>query len=175
MSEDILGEGGSAEAEALGGSDRVRADAASRGLDVEVVERPAANSLEEAAELLGLTPSSIVKTLVVKRHDGTFLFALVPGDRQISWSKLRAVVGVNKLRLPEASVAFDATGYERGTITPLGSSTAWPVFADSRMLGQRIGLGAGEQGMSAFVDADALIAAYGATVADITDELEARP
>jgi Cys-tRNA(Pro)/Cys-tRNA(Cys) deacylase len=151
------------------GRDRVTADALERGIPVEFVERPAAGSLEEAAGLLELDPSEIVKTLVVKRHDGSFLFALVPGDRQISWGKLRAVVGVNKLRLPEASVALEATGYERGTITPLGSTTAWPVFADSRIASKRIAMGAGAHGYSAFVDADRLIAGFGATVADISD------
>ncbi|HEX4401137.1 MAG TPA: YbaK/EbsC family protein [Galbitalea sp.] len=150
------------------GRERVAADAAARGISIEFVERPQAGSLEEAAALLGTPASSIVKTLVVKRHDGDFLFALVPGDRQLSWAKLRAVVGVNKLKLPEASVALDATGFERGTIVPLGSTTAWPVYADSRIEG-RIGLGAGEHGLSAFVDAEALIAGLGATVADITD------
>jgi len=151
------------------GRERVQTDADARGIRIEFAERPAADSLEAAAGLLGVAASSIVKTLVVKRHDGTFLFALVPGDRQISWSKLRTIVGVNKLRLPEASVAFDATGFERGTITPLGSTTAWPVFADERILGQRIGMGAGEHGFSAFVDADQLVAGLGATVADISD------
>jgi Cys-tRNA(Pro)/Cys-tRNA(Cys) deacylase len=153
----------------MSGRDLVQADAAARGISIEFVERPAAGSLEEAAALMGLSPAGIVKTLVVKRHDGTYLFALVPGDRQISWSKLRAVVGVNKLRLPEAHLALEATGFERGTITPLGSSTAWPVFADSRIVGLRIAMGAGQHGMSAFVDADELIAGLGATVADISD------
>lgn len=153
----------------MSGRERVEADAASRGLAIKITDRLQARSLEEAASLLGISPSSIVKSLVVKRHDGTFLFALVPGDRQISWSKLRAVVGVNKLQLPEASVAFDVTGYERGTITPIGSTTPWPVFADERIVGERVSLGAGEHGLSLFVDADDLIASYGATVADITE------
>lgn len=148
---------------------RVIADAAARGLTVVIVERPNAGSLEEAAAILGIPASSIVKTLVVKRHDGDFLFALVPGDKQISWPKLRAVVGVNKLQLPDASLALHATGYERGTITPLGSTTAWPVYADSTIAGGRIAMGAGEPGLSAFVEADELIAAFGATVADISD------
>ena len=142
-------------------------DARGRGIDVELVERPAAGSLEEAAGLLGIEPAQIVKSLVVKRTDGTFLFALIPGDRQISWPKLRAAVGVNKLQLPDAGQALAATGYERGTITPLGSSTAWPVYADSRISG-RIALGAGEHGLSAFVDADRLIAGLEATVTDIS-------
>jgi Cys-tRNA(Pro)/Cys-tRNA(Cys) deacylase len=151
------------------GQERVAADAAARGISIDFVARPAASSLEEAAGLLGIAAASIVKTLVVKRHDGSYLFALIPGDRQISWAKLRGVVGVNKLRLPEAQLALEATGFERGTITPLGSSTAWPVFADARIAGQRIAMGAGAHGMSAFVSADELIAGLGATVADISD------
>jgi Cys-tRNA(Pro) deacylase len=151
------------------GTARVEADAAARGLSVEVVSRPAANSLAEAAQVLGIEPGGIVKTLVVKRHDGDFLFALVPGGRKISWPKLRALVGVNKLQLPDASLALEATGYERGTITPLGSAREWPVYVDRTIVGHRVALGAGAHGYSAFVAADELIASFGATVADITE------
>jgi Cys-tRNA(Pro)/Cys-tRNA(Cys) deacylase len=150
------------------GRDRVLADAAARDIPIEIVERPQAGSLEEAAAILGVSPAVIVKSLVVKRHDGTYLFALVPGDRQISWAKLRAVVGVNKLQLPSQDLALDATGYERGTITPFGSTTAWPVFVDALVTG-RIAMGAGEHGFSAWVDAGALIHGFDATVADISD------
>lgn len=151
------------------GHSRVRDAAAARGLEIEIRERPAANSLQEAADILGIPASGIVKTLVVKRSDDTYLFALVPGGRSISWPKLRAIVGVNKLRLPEAELALAATGYERGTITPVGSTTDWPVYADETIVGQRVAMGAGAHGYSLFVDADALIAAYGATVADISE------
>ncbi|WP_368499613.1 aminoacyl-tRNA deacylase [Herbiconiux sp. A18JL235] len=157
------------------GIERVRADAARLGLDVEIVERPAADSLEAAAALLALEPADIMKSLVVKRHDGGFLFALIPGDRQISWPKLRALVGVNRLSMPHQDVAREATGYERGTITPLGSSTPWPVYLDAAFAGRsRVAMGAGAHGHSAFVDADALAAALGATVADISDPMAPR-
>ena len=155
--------------EALTGVDRVRAAAAERGLEVEIRERPAANSLPEAAAILGIPPSGIVKTLVVKRSDDTYLFALIPGDRAISWPKLRAIVGVNKLQLPDASLALAATGYERGTITPLGSTTAWPVVVDETIPGRRVSMGAGEHGRSLFVDADRLVEAFDATIADISE------
>lgn len=150
---------------------RVREAASALGLSVEVRERPEARSLPEAAELLGISPVDIVKTLVVKRSDDTFLFALVPGDRAIAWPKLRQLVGVNKLKLPDPDVALAATGYERGTIVPLGSTTAWPVFADESIRGRRIALGAGAHGFSLFVDADALLQALDATVADISQPL----
>lgn len=152
----------------IAGRDRVAADAAARGIPIDLVERPRASSLEEAAALQGITPAQIVKSLVVKRHDGTFLFALIPGDRQISWAKLRAVVGVNKLQLPDAAVALEATGYERGTITPFGSTTAWPVFADAHIAG-RVSMGAGEHGYSLWVSTDDLVRGFDATVADISD------
>ncbi|MFC8303052.1 aminoacyl-tRNA deacylase [Specibacter sp. NPDC057265] len=155
-------------AAAPAGRARVAADALARELDIEIIARPAAGSLAEAAELMGLAAKDIVKSLVVKRSDGTFLFALVPGGRAISWPKLRTVVGVNKLQMPAAEVAFAATGYERGTITPLGSTTAWPVYVDERIRGARVALGAGEHGFSMFVQADGLIAALDATVADIS-------
>ncbi len=157
-----------------GGRERVAADAAARGLQVEFIERMRASSLEEAASLLGITPADIVKSLVVKRSDGTFLFALIPGDRQIAWPKLRALVGVNKLQLPSPEAALEATGYERGTITPLGSTTAWPVYADAGIVGRRVSMGAGEHGYSLFVQADELIAALGATVADISEPVAPR-
>jgi Cys-tRNA(Pro)/Cys-tRNA(Cys) deacylase len=151
---------------------RVRDAASARGLAIEIRERPAANSLNEAAVLLGIPPAGIVKTLVVKRSDDTFLFALVPGDRAISWPKLRAVVGVNKLQLPDPARALAATGYERGTIVPIGSSIDWPVYADKRIVGERIAMGAGAHGYSLFVEADHLIAAYEATVADISQAID---
>lgn len=151
---------------------RVRDAASARGLEIEIRERPAAKSLTEAAELLGIPPAGIVKTLVVKRSDDTYLFALIPGDRAISWPKLRAVVGVNKLQLPDPERALAATGYERGTIVPLGSTTEWPVYADERIVGERIAMGAGAHGYSLFVQADDLIEAYSATIADISQPIE---
>lgn len=52
-------------------------DARARGLEIDIVARPAADSLASAARLLGIEPSGIVKSLVIKRH-GDYLFALVP-------------------------------------------------------------------------------------------------
>lgn len=142
-------------------------DARRRGLDVELAERPPARSLEEAASLAGVEPADLVKTLVVQHGDATVL-VLVPGDRQIAWPRLRAVLGVNRARLPDADVALAVTGYERGTITPLGTLRPLPVVADASILGRRIGLGAGEHGWGLWVDADALVASFDATVADVT-------
>ncbi|MBA4609550.1 MULTISPECIES: aminoacyl-tRNA deacylase [Aeromicrobium] len=125
-------------------------------------------SLAEAAAARGVDPDRIVKTLVVRRSGDEYLFVLVPGDRQISWPKLRAVLGVSRLSMPPAEDAFAATGYERGTITPFGSSHAWPVIADAAVEGT-ISLGAGAHGVAVTVESADVIAALDATVADVTD------
>ncbi len=111
----------------------------------------------------------MVKTMVVRRGKGDYVFVLVPGDRAISWPRLRALLGVSRLSMPDATVAREVTGYERGTITPLGSTTAWPVVADERMLGREITLGAGDLlRVAVAVRAEDVLAALGATVSDVT-------
>lgn len=127
------------------------------------------SSLEEAAAARGLDPAQVIKTIVVRRGEGDHVLVLVPGDRAISWPRLRALLGVSRLSLPDAAAARDATGYERGTITPFGSLVAWPVVADERVLGRTVSIGAGAHGVAATVQGDDLVAALGATVADVTD------
>lgn len=139
------------------------------GVPYRVVRHRRVGSLAEAAALRGVTPADIIKTLVVRRGEGDFLFVLVPGDREIAWPRLRAHLGVSRLSMPDAAAAFAATGYERGTITPFGSVTAWPVIADVTMAGRTVSLGAGEHGAAVVLDADAALAALGAELADISD------
>lgn len=105
------------------------------GLEFEITRHGRVGSLAEAAAARGVEPRDIIKTLVVRRGDGDYLFVLVPGDREISWPKLRALLGVNRLSMPDKEVAQEVTGYERGTITPFGSTIAWPVIADIGLSG----------------------------------------
>ncbi|PRY57127.1 Cys-tRNA(Pro) deacylase [Knoellia remsis] len=128
-----------------------------------------ANSLAESAALRGVEPRDIIKSLVVRRGEQDYVFVLVPGDREISWPKLRAHLGVNRLSMPPAAEAKDATGYERGTITPFGSTTAWPVIADTTVAGRVISMGAGAHGVGVTADADDVLRVLGADVADVTD------
>ena len=139
------------------------------GLAHTITRHGRVGSLAEAAAARGVEPSAIVKTMVVRRGEGDHLFVLVPGDRQISWPKLRGLLGVNRISMPDADAAREVTGYERGTITPFGASAVLPVVADERMVGQTISLGAGGHGVAATLAADDVIAHLGAQVADVTD------
>jgi Cys-tRNA(Pro) deacylase len=138
------------------------------GLEVRVVRHGPVRSLAEAAAARGVEPAAVIKTLVVRRGPEDFLFVLVPGDRTISWPKLRALLGVNRLSMPDAATAKQVTGYERGTITPFGSATPLPVIADERIRGE-ITLGAGAHGVAVAVDAGQAVRVLAATAADVTE------
>src|SRR5699024_7712477 len=126
-------------------------------------------SLAEAAAARGVAPQDMVKTMVVRRGQGDYLFVLVPGLRTISWPKLRDLLGVSRLSMPDATQAHQVTGYPRGAITPFGATQALPVIADATLTGRMVSIGAGEHGVAATVDADELVRHLDARVADITE------
>ena len=113
--------------------------------------------------------AALVKSLVVRRGDDDYLFALVPGDRVIDWYKLRAHLGVSRLSMPPADEAFEVTGYVRGTITPFGASVAWPVVIDATLTSfDEVALGGGGLGIGIHLDPKELVRALGAAVVEFT-------
>ena len=142
-------------------------------LAFEVLRTERARSAEESASFQGIELGQLLRTIVVRRGEGDYVFVLVPGGRQIDWPKLRAHLGVSRLSLPDADEARAATGYERGTITPFGSMTAWPVIADATIaqIG-RVAIGGGGHGVNLHVAGSDLIGFLGADAADVTSAAE---
>ena len=138
-------------------------------LAFDVVRTRPANSVEESAELQGIGPGSLLRTIVIRRGENDYVFVLVPGGRQIDWPKLREHLGVKRLSLPDKDEAQRVTGYERGAITPFGATTSWPVLADESVasLG-RVAIGGGARGVNLHVEADDLIRVLDADIADVT-------
>ncbi|HEX2154497.1 MAG TPA: YbaK/EbsC family protein [Acidimicrobiia bacterium] len=139
------------------------------GVAYQVTRHGRVNSLEEAAAARGVDPDDLIKTIVVRRGPDDYLLVLVPGRRVISWPRLRTLLDVNRLSMPDADEARAVTGYERGTITPFGTSRALPVIADERIGGHRVSIGGGDHGVGVLIDGDTLIRVTEATVADVTD------
>ena len=108
-------------------SARALAAAEQLGLGFEVTRHGQVRSLEEAAVARGLPPSAVIKTLVVRVTEDDYRFVLVPGDREISWPKLRALLGVSRLSMPPAddsNIRWSAPNPENdGRSTPW----AWPA------------------------------------------------
>ncbi len=139
------------------------------GIPFRLVRTKLARNAEESAALQGIPLGSLLRTILVRRATDDYVFVLVPGGRRFDWPKLRALLGTNRLSLPDAEEARAITGYERGAITPFGAARAWPVIADASI--ERLGLvaiGGGARGVNVHVAPADLVQATRAQVADIT-------
>jgi Cys-tRNA(Pro) deacylase len=146
------------------------AAAAAAGIAFEEVRMPRPpTSAEDSAAMQGIALHQLLRTIVLRRGHDDYVFVLVPGGRAIDWPRLRGHLGVRKVSLPDQDEAREATGYERGAITPFGARRAWPVIADATVAGQPlVAIGGGIRGVNLHLAADDMIAALGATVADVT-------
>jgi Cys-tRNA(Pro)/Cys-tRNA(Cys) deacylase len=139
------------------------------GVAHRVVRTEAANSAEESAQMQGIPLGALLRTIVVRRGEDDYLFVLVPAGRRFDWPKLRGHLGVSRLSLPDADEAQRVTGYVRYTITPFGSSRAWPVVADVTIPEQPVvAIGGGARGVSLHLSPHDLIESLGAEVVDVT-------
>ena len=125
--------------------------------------------MAEAAAARGVDVVDVIKTLVVRRGDADYVLVLVPGGRAISWPKLRALLGVSRLSMPPPDEAFAATGFERGTITPFGTTYAWPVIADEIIATRgEVTIGSGVHDVAIGLPAADLLRVTAALVADVS-------
>lgn len=145
------------------------AAAEASGVAYQVVVTPSAGSAEESAELQGIPLTALLRTLVVRRGEDDYVFVLVPAGRRFDWPLLRAHLGVKRLSLPDADEALAVTGYVRYSITPFGSSRAWPVIVDAAAMDQTVlSVGGGVRGTNLHFAPDDLVRALDATVAAVS-------
>lgn len=146
------------------------AAAAGLGLRHRVVRTAVPESAEESAALQGIPLGALLRTIVVRRGADDYLFVLVPAGRRFDWPKLRAHLGINRITLPDADEARAVTGYVRYTITPFGSTHAWPVILDAAAMAEPVvSVGGGIRGLNLHLAPADLVTALSATVADLSE------
>jgi prolyl-tRNA editing enzyme YbaK/EbsC (Cys-tRNA(Pro) deacylase) len=77
------------------------------------------STARSAAEKLGVNVGQIAKSLLFLGKNGSYYMVLCPGDRKISSSKLKALLGV-KSRMASVEETFRATGFHPGGVCPFG-------------------------------------------------------
>src|SRR5262245_56486932 len=141
----------------------------SLGVAHRVVRTEPANSAEESAQMQGIPLEALLRTIVVRRGEDDYLFVLVPAGRRFDWPKLRAHLGVSRMSLPDADEAHRVTGYVRYTITPFGSTRAWPVIADASAMSEPVvAIGGGARGVNLHLTPDDLVRVLNADVVDVS-------
>ena len=139
------------------------------GVDYRLVDYEPGRDIETAAERRGIAIERILKTMVVRVGEGRYVLVMVPGDRLIDWKALRSLLGERRLSLADADEAYVATGYRRGTITPLGAAGGWPLVIEATVEGTgEVSIGSGTDGVAIHLDVDDLIAMTDARVAPVS-------
>jgi Cys-tRNA(Pro)/Cys-tRNA(Cys) deacylase len=102
------------------------------------------HSLQQAAEERGILPDQIVRSLVFRLEEGSFLLVLAGGPSNISWPKLRRYLGVKRMTTATAEEVVRVTGFVPGAVSPFGLSQNMRTLADESVLTHKhISLGAG--------------------------------
>ncbi len=83
-----------------------------------------------ASAELGVDEHAVLKTLVFQTDARDPLLVLMHGDREVSSRQLARILGVRAVSPCDAQVAQRLTGYMVGGISPFGTRSRLPVYAE---------------------------------------------
>lgn len=116
----------------------------------------------EAADLLGLEPARVFKTLMAD-VDGALVVGIVPVISTLDLKALAAAVGGKRARMADPALAQRATGYVLGGISPLGQKKRHRTVVDASADGwPSVYVSGGRRGLDLELAPDDLVAAAGA-------------
>lgn len=89
-------------------------------------------TVAEAAEVIGVEPGRIAKTLALKIN-GEIMLLVTRGDARLDNARCKAALG-GRPRMLDAEATLAATGHALGGVCPFGLATALPIVADRSLL-----------------------------------------
>ncbi len=134
-------------------------------------ERPV-TSFEQAANDRGQRPSQIVRSILFRVTDGEYAMVLMAGQGQISWKKLRQVLGRSRISMASEEEVLDVTGYRVGAVGPFGLLKQARVIIDAGVLKEEeISIGSGVRSVAVILKSRDLQKALGdVDVLDLSED-----
>jgi Cys-tRNA(Pro)/Cys-tRNA(Cys) deacylase len=137
---------------------------------VHVHDKPL-KSLYQAARERGLEPSQIVRSLLFRIEDGSFVMVLAPGPGKVAWPKLRHFLGVSRVTTARAEEVQEVTGYPLGAVSPFGISEPVRILADRRILEhETVSLGVGVRNAGLVLKREDLLRSLDPEMGDFLDQ-----
>jgi prolyl-tRNA editing enzyme YbaK/EbsC (Cys-tRNA(Pro) deacylase) len=135
---------------------RVTAVLRAAAVDSNVQEFPEGTlTAQDAATAIGCDLGQIVKSIVFS-CEGSYILALVPGDRRADEAKVAAAAGVIQVKICSAGEVVAATGFEPGAVAPFPQRAIWRAFIERTVFQHKqVWIGAGSAThMAALAPAD---------------------
>ena len=118
---------------------------------------------QHSAEVLGLDPFTVVKTLVMQDENGAPLLVLMHGNRKVSTKNLARQIGAKSVEPCKPDVANRHSGYFVGGTSPFGTRKAMPVYIEESILAlPKIVINGGRRGYLVGIDPQVCVSLLGA-------------
>ena len=122
---------------------------------------------QRSAEVLGLDPFAVVKTLVMQDEKAAPLVVLMHGNRTVSTKNLARQIGVKSVAPCAPEVANRHSGYLVGGTSPFATRKRMPVYVERSILGlPRIWINGGRRGYLVGIDPEVCTRLLGAKPVD---------
>jgi Cys-tRNA(Pro) deacylase len=118
---------------------------------------------QHSAEVLGVDPFNVVKTLVMQDQDAKPLIVLMHGNRSVSTKNLARQIGAKSVEPCKPEVANKHSGYLVGGTSPFATRKTMPVYIEESILTlPRIMLNGGRRGYLVGIDPQVCVTILGA-------------
>lgn len=122
-----------------------------------------------AAQMMGLDPDCVFKTLVARGDKKGVSVFCIPVAEELDLKKCAAVTGDKRIEMIPVKELLGLTGYIRGGCSPVGMKKKYPTWIDeTAILNDRIYVSAGLRGQQIIIAPDDLRQCVGAEYADLT-------
>lgn len=142
------------------------------GIDTEVLEYEvdeADLSGVHAADMLGIDPDTMFKTLVCRGDKNGINVFVIPVAAELDLKKCAVVSGNKRVEMVHVKELLGLTGYIRGGCSPVGMKKKYPTYIDeTAVIFDKIYVSAGMRGFQVKLNPDALREFIGAEYADLT-------
>lgn len=134
------------------------------------LERGAA---EEIAAKLGIDPSTVFKTIVMRTETKELVVFCQSAIHEINLKKARTACGAKEVTPVKPAELLQLTGYIRGGCSPIGMKRQFRTFIDSSVLKlEKVTISAGVRGQQIILAPQDLVKVTNATVTDLILEEE---
>ena len=122
---------------------------------------------QHSAEVLGLDPFAVVKTLVIQGEKGSPLIVLMHGNRSVSTKNLARQIGAKSVEPCAPEVANRHSGYLVGGTSPFATRKRMPVYVERSILAlPRICINGGRRGYLVGLEPEVCVRLLGAKPVD---------
>ena len=113
---------------------------------------------QHSAEVLGLDPFAVVKTLVMQDDKGSPLIVLMHGNRTVSTKNLARQIGAKSVAPCTPETANRHSGYLVGGTSPFATRRKMPIYIERSILAlPRICINGGKRGYLVGIDPEVCV------------------